>query len=1088
MVRCPTCGEQNTDTARFCQNCGSPLVRTASAPEERKVVSILFVDLVEFTSRSDQADPEDVRAMLLPYHTRVKSEIESFGGIVEKFIGDAVMALFGAPVAHGDDAERAVRAGLRVLEAIEELNREHPELDLTVRAAVDTGEAIVDARSQPDISEGLAHGDVVNTASRMQTGALPGTLIVGEETYRATRTVIEYRPIEAVVAKGKREPLAAWQAMGTLTGPAERAVSAVPMVGRDRELGLLRTTWEAVLTERRPHLVTVVGPPGIGKTRLTREVVQLVEQTGGRVLIGRSLPYGEGSGYRAFARQVRLVAGIFQSDPTDEARRKLTAAVDELFGTEEASEVAEHLAILTGLGTEQVPDRQPLFFSARRFVEQLANQQPLLMVFEDIHWSDPSQLDLMESLASRVRDAPVLYLALTRPDIVDVRPAWGAGVPAATTMELRPLSTEDAWRLAERLLPIKEGVTSAVRRLVETAEGNPLFIEELAASLTERVEGAAAALPTNVKTTIASRLDVLPPEARSVLLDAAVVGKVFWRGALGAMADGQDPTRLEDALDLLESRDFIRREPTSQIEGDHEYTFKHMLILEVAYTTLPRAARRDRHAAVARFITNAAGERVAEVAALLAHHWREAGEDDRARDSLIMAAEHAAHGWAKGEAISLYKQALELVPQDQADLLRTINLRQAETLVVLGDLPPAISILDDLLPELDGHDRLFALLNRGQAAYWSMDAAGTRTNAQEALELAEQLNDREMIGPAYSLASFAASMQGDMDKAFELSDRASATWVPERRNQALAMLLDQRGLDHYWTGDYSESEKAARGAMSIAEEVRSTESLLRSGGVVGLALIGQGRHEEAIAIFDDVITRGRETEFIPRWTARTINMSSLAFRELYDLDEARRRNEEAAELGAQAGFAMAEIQSGIDQVFLDLLEYEPGRAHTRMPKLIEQAEAAKGWHQWLIRGRLAEAAAEIALAKGDAEAAATAAYRAIKEATAVSRRKYETAARLVLGRALLQMNEHDRAETELRAALAGAERLIHPHTVWRAWWSLSEALARTGDDRGAGEAYDKAVGTLRAFAGRLAPERAERLLGADPVKEILGSA
>ena len=278
------------------------MVRAAPAPEERKVVSILFVDLVEFTSRSDQADPEDVRAMLVPYHTRVKSEIESFGGIVEKFIGDAVMAVFGAPVAHGDDAERAVRAGLRVLEAIEELNREHPELDLTVRTAVNTGEAIVDARSQPDTSAGLAHGDVVNTASRMQTGALPGTLIVGEETYRATRTVIEYRPIEAVVAKGKREPLPAWQATGTLTAPAERAVSAAPMVGRDRELGLLRTTWEAVLAERRPHLVTVVGPPGIGKTRLTREVVQLVEQTGGRVLIGRSLPYGEGTGYRAFAR------------------------------------------------------------------------------------------------------------------------------------------------------------------------------------------------------------------------------------------------------------------------------------------------------------------------------------------------------------------------------------------------------------------------------------------------------------------------------------------------------------------------------------------------------------------------------------------------------------------------------------------------------------------------------------------------------------------------------------------------------------------------------------------------------------------
>jgi class 3 adenylate cyclase/tetratricopeptide (TPR) repeat protein len=1088
VVWCPTCGEQNSETARFCQSCGSPLVRADPAPEERKVVSILFVDLVEFTSRSDQADPEDVRAMLVPYHARVEYEINSFGGMVEKFIGDAVMAVFGAPVAHGDDAERAVRAGLRVLEAIEELNREQPELDLTVRAAVDTGEAIVDARSQPDIRLGLAHGDVVNTASRMQTGALPGTLIVGEETYRATRTVIEYRPIEPVVAKGKREPLPAWQAVDTLTAPAERAVSAAPMVGRDHELDLLRTTWEAVLTERRPHLVTVVGQPGIGKTRLTRELSQLVEERGGRVLRGRSLPYGASGGYRAFAQQVKLVAGIFETDPPDEARRKLMTAVGELFGNDEASEVGEHLAILMGLGTEQVADRQPLFFSVRRFVEQLANRQPLLMVFEDIHWSDPSQFDLIESLAARVRDAPVMYLALTRPDIVDVRPAWGAGVTGTTTMELRPLSTEDASRLAEQLLPIKEGVSSAARRVAETAEGNPLFIEELAASLTERLEGAAATLPTNVRTTIASRLDVLPPNARSVLLDAAVVGKVFWRGALEAMAAGQDRMPLEDALDLLESRDFIRREPTSQIQGDHEYTFKHMLIREVAYTTLPRAARRDRHAAVARFITNAAGERVAEAAALLAHHWREAGDDDRARESLIMAAEHAAHGWAKGEAVSLYKQALELVRQDQAVLRRAINLRQAETLVDLGDLPPAISILDDLLPELDGRDRLFALLNRGQAAFWSGDTAATRTNANEALELAERLDDREMVGRAYSLASMAASMQGDLEKAFGLSDRALATWVPERRTPALAMHLDQRGLDHYWTGDYSESEKAARGAMSIAEEVMSTESLLRSGGVVGLALVGQGRHEEAIAVFDDVITRGRETEFVPRWTARTFNMSSLPFRELYDLDEARRRNEHAAELGAQAGFAMAGIQSGIDQVFLDLLEYEPGRADSRMPRLIEQSDAAKGWHQWLIRGRLAEAVAEIALAKGHAEAAATAAQQAIREATAVSRRKYEMAARLVLGRALLQMKEYGRAEAELRVALAGAERLIHPPTLWRAWWSLSEALARTGDDRGAGEASVKAVGILRAFAGGLAPERAERLLGADPVKEILRSA
>jgi class 3 adenylate cyclase len=266
VPQCPACGEQNPEGSRYCSACGTALT-VEPAAEERKIVSVLFVDLVDFTSRSDQADPEDVRAMLVPYHTRVKSEIESFGGVVEKFIGDAVMAVFGAPVSHGDDAERAVRAGLRVLDAIQELNKENPGLDLTVRAAVNTGEAIVDARQQPDIAQGLAHGDVVNTASRLQTGAPAGRLVVGEETYRATRSVIGYGLLEPMQAKGKRKPLAAWLALEALTAPAERAASAAPMVGRNRELELLRRTWEGVTTDRSPDLVTVIGPPGIGKTR-----------------------------------------------------------------------------------------------------------------------------------------------------------------------------------------------------------------------------------------------------------------------------------------------------------------------------------------------------------------------------------------------------------------------------------------------------------------------------------------------------------------------------------------------------------------------------------------------------------------------------------------------------------------------------------------------------------------------------------------------------------------------------------------------------------------------------------------------------
>ena len=907
---------------------------------------MLFVDLVDFTSRSDQADPEDVRAMLVPYDTRVKSEIESFGGVVEKFIGDAVMAVFGAPVSHGDDAERAVRAGLRVLDAVQQLNRENPALDFTVRAAVNTGEAIVDARQQPDASQGLAHGDVVNTASRLQTGAPPGRLVVGEETYRATRNVIAYEPVEPIRAKGKREPLAAWLALEALTAPAERAASAAPMVGRDRELELLRRTWEGVTTERRPAVVSVIGPPGIGKTRLTREFVGLVEPSGARVLRGRSLPYGGSAGYRAFGQQVNDVAGIFESDPPADARAKLTAVVADLCGPTDGSEVADHLALLIGLGGDRVADRQPLFFSARRFVEALASRQPLLLVFEDIHWADASQLDLLESLASRVRDVPVMFLALARPELLDSRPTWGAGLMAHTSMQLHPLSFDDARTLAGHLLPMLSGLQGAANRVVITAEGNPLFIEELVASLAERVDEAIEKLPTNVRTTIAARLDTLPAAARGALLDAAVIGKVFWRGALQALEATRSAVELEDALDMLEARDFIHRESVSQIQGDHEYLFKHMLTREVAYATLPRAVRRERHAAVARFIESAAGERIEEAAAILAHHWQEAGDLDQAVRFLQLAAEHAAKGWAKNEAVALFGQALKLVPDDQPELRRAIAIRRAETQVELGDVGAAPA-LDKLLEETKGLERLKVLTARAHTAHRAMDAEGATRMSQEAFDLAQSLSIEEFIGPALALQSLASSMAGNMNTAFELGERALAHWIPGTRRGERALCLDQMATDRYWTGEYERALQYGQQAISFADEIKSFDALLRTGPVHALTLTGMGRHEEALPRFEELIARGREFELVPRMTARALNMSSALYRDLFQLDEATRRNQEAAELGAAAGFANAVLQSGIDQLFTDLARGEVGGAEARWPELWDRTQDTKGTHQWL---------------------------------------------------------------------------------------------------------------------------------------------
>ncbi|MFL5798741.1 MAG: AAA family ATPase [Actinomycetota bacterium] len=1081
---CPSCGEQNSDGARFCQACGAPLAPAAPALEERKVVSVLFVDLVDFTARSDQADPEDVRATLRPYHSRVKAEIESFGGVVEKFIGDAVMAVFGAPVAHGDDAERAVRAGLEVLDAIQDLNRQEPGLDLAVRAAVNTGEAIVDARSRPDTAQGLAHGDVVNTASRLQTGAPPGSLVVGEETYRATRTVIEYRPLDPISAKGKRQALVAWEAVRALTAPAERAFSGAPMVGRDRELDLTRTMWERVCTERRPHLITVVGPPGIGKSRLTREFAALVEASGGRVVRGRSLPYGESSGYRAFAQLVKAVAGIFETDSPGDARAKLDASIGTLFGPDgEATEVADHIALLTGLsGEESVADRLPLFFSARRFVEELANVRPLLLVFEDIHWSDPSQLDLLESLASRSRDAPVLFLALARPDLLDTRPAWGAGLTAHTSIELHPLEPVHARALASRLLPALANVPDVEGQVVERAEGNPLFIEELAAALSERVTEAVVELPTNVKSTIAARLDGLPAGLRAALMDASVVGKVFWRGAVLAMRDGD--ADLDDVLDQLEGRDFIHRDSVSQVQGDRQYMFTHMLVREVAYATLPRAARRERHAAVAGFIERASGERVEEAAAILAYHWREAGDATKAVEYFVKAADHAGRGWAKGEAIKLLEQALDLVGDDR--LRRTIALRRAESLVDLGDLTAAIPALDELLPELEGRERVRGLLARGRAAFWGMDAEASRRVSDEAYEAAGVLGEEDLLGPALALRSESASMVGRMEDAFALSAKALDAWVRGTHRILYAIHLDQVALDHYWTGSYEAAERIGREGVALGEEIRSVESVLRTGAILGLTLVGLGRHEEAMQEFEQLIARGRELELAPRWTARALNMSSAAYRDCYLLDEARRRNDEGAELGMRAGFTIARIQGGIDHLFADLMEGEVARAEARWPDLWEATQGTKGWHQWLMTGRLAEARAEIALAAGRMQDAAEAAEEAIRQARGVGRVKYEVAARLVLAGAL--RGEPGRAVAESRTALHGAKLLRHPPTLWRAWSGLADALAAAGDEAGAAEARAAAADTVRAFAASLTPKHAETLLAAEPVAAILGPA
>jgi class 3 adenylate cyclase/tetratricopeptide (TPR) repeat protein len=1069
-VRCPRCGEENPERARFCLACGASL-EAEPAKQERKLVSVLFVDLVGFTGRSEHGDPEDVRDLLQTYHAAAKGAIESFGGTLEKFIGDAVMAVFGAPTSHGDDAERAVRAGLRVLEAV-------AQLKLEARAAVNTGEAVVTVGSAARSGQALAMGDVVNTASRLQSSAPPGGLVVGEETYRLTRNAIRFEPLPALDAKGKAEPVVVWRAIAPASPGPER--SATPMVGRDRELDLLDSIWSGAVKDRRPHLVTIVGPPGIGKSRLQREFSSRVHTSGGAVARGRCLPYGERAAYGAFAQIVRSTADIYENDSRDSALAKLTAAIRRLLPASEAEEATRFVSLLIGLGvSEPALQRDFLFFSARRFFECLSSAQPLLVVFEDVHWADTGLLDLIEYLATHLRDTPIVIAAMARPEFIDHRPGWASGLFAHTTIGLEPLSPEDAATLATHLFAKAAVSVETIGRLVQASEGNPLFVEELTAALAEGHEPGVE-LPTTVRAAIASRLDALPGSARDVLLDASVIGRTFWRSVLNSLGKHVD---LDAALTALEARDYIRRMPSSRVQGDVEYVFKHVLIHDVAYATLPRSTRRERHAAVATYIESAAGD-TASLTAILAHHWREAGEPAKAIAYLMLAADQALDAWALNEAVSLYDSAIELAADDtQRD---QIQLARGLARSRLGNFPAAVEDLGELLPRLSGRSRVEALLGWTWATQWTERSDDTIAGAEEALHLAESLGDSELIPPATARLSQGLAMRGergDLDAAGELGEEALRKWVSGSRPRDRANHEYLLGEQYYWTGRIADADALMARAAKKSADPQGIEARLRSAALRAQVLCSNGRYEESLALFDQTIQLALELGRpirIPR------NYSTQPLRELFDLSEARRRSEESLEGPDEAaGFLMPRANAMADLVQVAFLAGDMATAESAWRTQWEESSRTSAWTRWLVGCRLAATRAEMALAMGRLDEAIEWAHKTIELCLPVRRVKYEIVGRIVLGQAMVVSGKPADAIAGLRLALEQSDRLGSPPLRWRGSAAMGKALYATGDDAGAERAFSDASTLIQDVAAGLAPERSVRFLAAEPIREIL---
>ena len=780
---------------------------------ERRLVTVLFCDLAGFTPLSEQLDPEDVHDIQALYFGRMSQEIRRFGGSIEKYAGDAVLALFGVPVAHEDDAERAVRCGLSMQAAIKEFVAEvdnHWGVELALRVGVNTGEVVSGTWDIGGRKDYAVSGDAVNTAARLQAVAEPGEVLIGEETMWLARKAIRFGERREVTLKGKAGVVPVYSALEGRQRPGGWGESGqhLPLVGRTNELTLLSSIWAKVVQELHPHLVTVLGEAGIGKSRLVVAFESgLVNQA--RILHGRCLPYGEVRGYWALAEVVKEAAGITVADDMETASGKLGEMVAGVIRQTEAAwdprEITQHLTLLSGLnvGSDQpaaLADQRSLQVSVCRFLEALARSQSLCLLFEDLHWADEALLELIEFIAARVREVPLLLLTQARPELLEKRPAWGRGLRNCTSLALEPLDERHGRDLALLLCQERGLAAGVAEQVVRRAAGNPLFAEELVATIAER--GGTTGIPGAIKALIAARLDTLPPQERRAMQLAAVIGKVFWEGGLRALGATGDVT---EHLEALEQKDLLRTHLRSQMRGDREYAFKHDLIRDVAYETLSRADRRLLHSRLIGWIEVISGRRAEEYLDLLAHHAFQAGAWEKALEYAQRAGEQAQSLYASRTAVEQFTRALEATGHLALTPPPKLYRARGQAYETLGDFQQAQSDYEQALEtaraahngaaewqsELD-LGFLWARRDYEQAGAWF----------RQAVVLAKRLDDPST--QAHSLNRLANWLvnTGHAAEGIRAHTDALALFESQQDRVGMAETRDLLGMAHGLSGDF----------------------------------------------------------------------------------------------------------------------------------------------------------------------------------------------------------------------------------------------------------------------------------------------
>ncbi len=830
--------------------------------EERKIVTCLFCDLVGFTSRAERMDPEDVRELLQPYHARLRVELERHGGTVEKFIGDAVMAVFGAPASHEDDPERAVRAALAIREALAE------EGELEVRIGITTGEALIALDARPDAGEGMASGDVVNTAARLQSAAAPGRILVDETTYRATERVIAYELSPPIEAKGKSAPIDVWEAIRPTARVGVERQGGAPLVGRDRELTLLRESLARVIGEREAQLVTLVGVPGIGKSRLVYELFQAIE-TGEHGLVywrhGRSLPYGDGVTFWALAEMVKAQAGVLETDDASRTEAKLRETVAALVSDPADMEwLDSHLRPLVGLevtGDTGAGRREEAFAAWRRFFEALAENRPLVLVFEDLHWADDALLDFVDYLVDWAGGVPILALGTARPELLSRRPGWGGGKPNALTLSLSPLSDDETAQVVHALLERPLLDADVHRTLLERAGGNPLYAEEFVRMVSQGGHDDLV-LPETVQGLIAARLDVLAPSEKELLQAASVLGKVFWLGGAAELA-GIERWSAEERLHALERKEFLRRERRTSVAGEVEYGFRHVLARDVAYGQIPRGVRTELHVHAARWIESLG--RPDDHAEMVAYHYLQAlelaraagasieGFADAARDAIREAGDRASSLNSFAASVRFYDEALALGFVSDTHRADT-RFRRARALHMSGGDAPEAALDEARIALLEaGETERAAETDALLAELWWQ--RGDRDRSSTHLTRAHSVVGDLPASPAkaHVLGQVARyrTLAGENDEALRTGDDALAMAATLGLAELEAHALDTIGLAKINLGDLTGLEDLER-SIEIAIAARAPEA---ARGYNNLAAVtwGFGDIRRARSLFGEAV-------------------------------------------------------------------------------------------------------------------------------------------------------------------------------------------------------------------------------------------